>query len=181
LLVFSIALPAIAETDTSGAIPPLRPPQVLQGSISLDDAQNIALNQNRDVLEASIEMRRSESLLRALITTRYPKILAIAFTGQQLTSYEGHYVRNTLALPGVFEPVTQQYRLSLQVRQAQAQLQITRERFRRANGHGTGYFGIRVFLPFPCFCACILASPTRQRTSLFLNAVIPESYMSAAA
>jgi outer membrane protein TolC len=97
--------------------------------MSLGDAQVIALKQNREVLEASLEVNRSSALLKAVKTLRYPKILGIAFWGQQLNS---NYGQNVAVIPGVFQPVTQQYRLGMEVEAANLGVGIARQRLRLA-------------------------------------------------
>lgn len=105
------------------------PVTLLRGSISLAEAQNLALKQNRDVLQAGVEISRNEAKLKSVIAERFPKITTLTFAGQQVNS--GYY-RNFATLPGVFQPVSQQYRLGLQVREAMAIVEISKQRFRRS-------------------------------------------------
>jgi outer membrane protein len=104
----------------------------LKTSVSMNEAQAIALKQNRDVLEASLEVRRTEATLKSVVATRFPKILALAFTGQQFNS---NYGWDTAVLPGVLQPLTQQYRLDLQVRDASLQMQTARQHLRLTKQH----------------------------------------------
>jgi outer membrane protein len=101
----------------------------VQTSVSLNQAETIALRQNREVLEASLEVSKSEASLKAVVASRYPQILAIAYVGQQISDGTPE---NVVALPGVFQPVTQQYRLSLQVQEATADVRIAQQRLRLA-------------------------------------------------
>jgi outer membrane protein len=107
-------------------------PAQLKATISMNEAQSLALRQNRDVLEASLEVSKTEAILKSVVATRYPKILGVAFVGQQVTNPQG---QNVLVLPGVFQPLTQQYRLGMQVREAKLQLQIAQQRLRLAKQH----------------------------------------------
>jgi outer membrane protein len=97
--------------------------------MALSDAQTLALRQNPDVLQASLEVNRSTATLKSIITLRYPKILGFAFVGQQVTS---NYPQNLAVLPGVFQPVTQQYRLGLEVREATLGVRVSEQRLRLA-------------------------------------------------
>jgi len=101
----------------------------LKTSVSMNEAQAMALRQNRDVLEASLEVSRTQATLKSIVATRFPKILALAFTGQQLNDPYGW---NTAVLPAVFQPVTQQYRLDLQVREATLRVRIAQQQLRLA-------------------------------------------------
>ncbi len=102
-------------------------------TLTLNDAQNMALKENREVIEATLEVSQTSARLKAAITQRYPKILALAFIGQQVTSgNSGRYGENFAALPGVFQPVTQQYRLGMQVEQASLNVRIAQQRLRLA-------------------------------------------------
>lgn len=103
-----------------------------QGRLSLDEAQRIALKQNPEVLQAALEVNKSTAHLKSIIAQRYPQILAIAFEGQQVNSVAGKYLENLAVLPAVFQPLTQQYRLSLQVREAGFLVQISQQRLRLA-------------------------------------------------
>ena len=101
-------------------------------SVSMNQAQAMALTQNRDVTRASLEVRKTEANLKAILTTRYPKLLALAFTGQSVAYPE---VVNTVVLPAVFQPITQQYRLDLQVREAALTMQVAKQRLRLTKQH----------------------------------------------
>jgi outer membrane protein len=104
-------------------------------ALTLSQVQTIALRQNRDVLEAQLEVSKTEANLKSVITTRFPQILAIAFVGQQVTEdHQGttKYPQNVAALPGIFQPVTQQYRLGLQVQEATIRMRIAQQRLRLA-------------------------------------------------
>lgn len=109
-------------------------PASLRGAeaLSLSQAQTIALRQNRDVLEAQLEVSKTEANLKSVITTRFPKILGIAYIGQQVTEVHGtgKYPENLAVLPGVFQPVTQQYRLGLEVQEARNRARIAQQRLR---------------------------------------------------
>lgn len=72
-------------------------------------------------------MSKSEAALKAIITTRYPKMLAIVFGGQQVNR---PFPENFAVLPGIFQPVTQQYRLDLQVQEANLAVKLAREQLR---------------------------------------------------
>lgn len=96
-------------------------------SLTLHDVEILALQHNREVSRAALEVSKSEASLRAVQTTRYPTILGIAFIGQQVTQSAP---QNLAILPGVFEPVTQQYRLGMQVRQAKLLVQIAKQQLR---------------------------------------------------
>jgi outer membrane protein TolC len=93
----------------------------------LSEAQALALRQNPDVLQAALEVNRNTATLKSIIAQRYPKILALTFIGQQVTS---NYGQPLAALPGVFEPVTQQYRLGLQVHEASLGVRVSEQRLR---------------------------------------------------
>lgn len=97
--------------------------------MTLHDVQVLTLQHNREVSRAALEVSKSEDGLRAVQTTRYPTILGIAFIGQQVTQSTP---QNLAVLPGVFEPVTQQYRLGMQVRQAKLLVQIAKQQLRLA-------------------------------------------------
>jgi outer membrane protein len=104
------------------------PPKQINLSVSMNDAQEIALRQNRDVIRASLEVRKTEAILKAILTTRYPKLLALSFTGQSVVAPRDW---NFVALPAVLQPLTQQYRLDLQVREATLTVQVAQQRLRR--------------------------------------------------
>jgi len=108
-------------------------PLILRGAqnsqLSLPDVQSLALRKNRDVQRATLEVRKLESSLRAVQASRLPSMLCVTFVGQQVNSpYKG----NLAVLPGVFQPVTQQYRLSMQERAARLQLKIAKQQLRLA-------------------------------------------------
>ncbi len=106
---------------------PISAVQSEESSLSLKDAQSLALNRNRDVQRANLEVKRSEAALKAVISTRYPQILAFAFEGGQLNRPN---VDNLAVLPGVFQPLTQQYRIGMQVHQASLAVQVARQELR---------------------------------------------------
>jgi outer membrane protein TolC len=97
--------------------------------MALSDAQSLALRQNPDILQATLEVNRSTATLKSIIAQRYPKILGLAFVGQQVTE---NFPRDVAALPGVFQPVTQQYRLGLEVREATLGVRVSEQRLRLA-------------------------------------------------
>ena len=115
----------IAIPVNDGGAPVLRSGQAL----SLNDVQGIALAQNPEVLQASLEVSRSTATLKSIIAQRYPKMVSLTFIGQQVTS---GYSQNLAVLPGIFEPVTQQYRLGMQVREAKLGVQVSQQRLRLA-------------------------------------------------
>jgi outer membrane protein len=98
-------------------------------AMTLHDVQVLALQRNRDVSRAILEVTKTEAGLRAVETTRYPSILGIAFIGQQVTQ---DTPQNLAVLPGIFQPVTQQYRLGMQVQQARLLVQIAKQQLRLA-------------------------------------------------
>jgi outer membrane protein len=98
--------------------------------LSLEETQKYALTQNREIKEATYEVTKKEAAIRVIIAQRYPKLLGFVFGGQQLNRDPGNYPFNFAALPAVLEPVTQQYRLGLQVRQATTEMESARERLR---------------------------------------------------
>jgi len=101
-------------------------------ALSLNQAQTIALHQNRDVLEAQLEVEKTEANLKSVISTRFPKLLAIGFAGQQAAPMaDGKYHQNLAVLPGVLQPVTQQYRLGMQVEEATISKRIALQKLRR--------------------------------------------------
>jgi outer membrane protein TolC len=104
---------------------------VLRGAppLSLNEAQGIALKQNPEVLQAELEVRKTTANLKAVITQRYPKLLALAFVGQQLNS---NYPQDLAVLPAVFQPLTQQYRLGMEVEEAGLSVRIAQQRLRLA-------------------------------------------------
>lgn len=115
-------------------LPAFSQPQGAQASqrvelLTLPDVQTLALHGNRAVQKALVEVGKAEANLQAVKKTRYPSILGFAFAGQQVT---GSLPQNLAILPGVFEPVTQQYRLSLQVKQATLLVQIAKQELRLA-------------------------------------------------
>ena len=98
-------------------------------ALSIDDVQSIIMKRNRSVLRASAEVAKCESALKAVQATQYPTLAFFGFEGFQTAG--GH--RNNLAvLPGVFQPVTQLYRIRMQVEQAKISLKIAREQLRLA-------------------------------------------------
>jgi len=96
-------------------------------TLSLDETQSLAVSQNRDVRRAILEVNKTQAALRAVITTRYPKLLALGFIGQQVNQ---SYPRDGVLFPGAFQPITQQFRLDLQVREASVALDIARQQLR---------------------------------------------------
>lgn len=125
-------LPAISEPLSVQASQSSQSPQSplssqSGSSLTLHDVEILALQHNREVSRAALEVSKSEASLRAVQTTRYPTILGIAFIGQQVTQSAP---QNLAILPGVFEPVTQQYRLGMQVRQAKLLVQIAKQQLR---------------------------------------------------
>jgi outer membrane protein TolC len=129
LLAITTSAVALAETTNQPvAQQPLAPTTLLRVGITLNEAQDIALSQNRDVQQAVLEISRNEALMKSVMAQRYPKISSLTFFGQQADS---PYTRDFATLPGVFQPLTQQYRLGLQVREAQTLVQISHERLRR--------------------------------------------------
>ena len=97
--------------------------------LSLNEAQSLALKQNPEVLQAQLEISKSSANLKAVITKRYPSLLNIAFTGRQITS---PYQQNLAVLPGIFEPVTQHYRIGMEVQEANLAVGIAQQRLRLA-------------------------------------------------
>jgi len=100
-----------------------------QTRLSLPEAQEIALKQNPEVREAYLEIKKSESHLRSIIAQRYPQAFAAIFGGQQMT---GNDWKDFVVVPGVYQPVTQQYRLGLMTREARIQVEVSRQRLRLA-------------------------------------------------
>jgi outer membrane protein len=102
-------------------------------ALSLNQSQTIVLRQNRDVLEAQLEVEKTEANLKSVITTRFPKLLAVGFAGQQVTPNHdtSRYPQNLFVLPGILQPVTQQYRLGMQVEEAAIRRRIAQQRLRR--------------------------------------------------
>ncbi len=98
--------------------------------MSLEEAKSCALLQNREIKQAVLEVNKKEAARKAIITQCAPKILAIAFAGQQVTQGGGKFPENIAVLPGVFQPLTQQYRLLMQVRQASLELESARQSLR---------------------------------------------------
>jgi len=96
---------------------------------SLHDIESLAVKGNREVQQAKLEVSKSEAALRAVQTRRLPSFSSITFWGQQVDS---GYRQNLAALPGVFEPVTQQYRIGMQIQQAKIDLDIARQKLRLA-------------------------------------------------
>lgn len=99
------------------------PPQIL----SLDQTKTFAINQNRDIRRAVLEVSKTEAALRAVITTRYPQLLALTYMGEQAN--RPHDAQGAV-LPAVLEPFTQQYRIDLQVKDATLAVKIAREQLR---------------------------------------------------
>jgi outer membrane protein len=108
----------------------LRPLAAAEKALSLEDTQSFAINQNRDIRRAVLEVSKDQATLRSVISTRYPKLLVLGGVGQQVNSENGHYLRNYAFLPGALQPVTQQFRLDLQVREASVTLDIARQQLR---------------------------------------------------
>jgi outer membrane protein len=128
-ICLAVATSALAETANQPiAQPALESTTLLRTGITLNEAQDIALTQNRDVQQAILEVSRNDALMKSVIAQRYPKLLSFTFVGQQLNN---PYPYNFATLPGVFQPLTQQYRLGLQVREAEALVRISHERLRR--------------------------------------------------
>jgi outer membrane protein len=100
-----------------------------ENALTLEETQSLANSQNRDVQRAVLEVSRSQANLRSVMATRYPKLITLAFVGQQVTNLDG-YPRNLALFPGALQPVTQQYRLGLQVREAAVALDIARQQLR---------------------------------------------------
>ena len=118
----SLRQPISIPVDDSPS-PVLRTGQIL----ALKDVQTIALKQNPDILQAALEVTRANATLKSIIAQRYPKMSSLTFVSQQVTS--GYY-QNLAVLPGIFQPVTQQYRLGLQVREAKLAVQVAEQRLR---------------------------------------------------
>ncbi len=124
--VLSIALTTLSLGGAAFGQAPL----VLQAQrTSLNDAQNIALRQNPDVLQASLEVHKATAKLKSIVAQRFPKILAITYIGQQISTGFG---QNLAVIPGVFQPVTQQYRLGLQVQEANLAVRVSQQQLRLA-------------------------------------------------
>jgi outer membrane protein TolC len=98
--------------------------------LTLSQVQSLALRGNREIRRVHLEVTKSEAAMKAVQSTRYPTILGLAFIGQQVGG--GPTGQNLAVLPGVFEPVTQQYRLGMQVKQANIGVQIARQQLRLA-------------------------------------------------
>jgi outer membrane protein TolC len=103
--------------------------QSVASSLTLPDVQETALKKNRDVQRARIEVSRTEAVLKSIKASRLPSVLVIGFAGQQVDSPFG---QNLALLPGVFGPVTQQYRLSMQVHQANLDVETAKQALRLA-------------------------------------------------
>ncbi|MBU6455123.1 MAG: TolC family protein, partial [Cyanobacteria bacterium REEB67] len=101
--------------------------QTAQAQLSLADVQSMVLKRNRDVLRARLEVSKGEAALKAVQATQYPSINVFAFEGAQAAPRSGN---NLAVLPGVFQPVTQLYRIRLQVHQAQIALNVARQQLR---------------------------------------------------
>lgn len=106
--------------------------QAAEASLTLATTQQLALNQNRDIKQAALEVSKSEASLKSIIATRYPKLSAIVFWGQQVNR---PFPENLAVLPGIFQPVTQQYRLDLQVQEANLAVKLAREQLRLTRQH----------------------------------------------
>lgn len=135
LFALSIGNAVLGKTLLTAQAQPvfLHGPQPL--SLSLGEAQAIALKQNPDVLKAALEVNKSSALLKAIMTERYPKLLALTFVGQQLNSAGGKYPEDFVAVPGAFQPITQQYRLGMEVRAATLSVRIAQQRLRLTKQH----------------------------------------------
>lgn len=103
--------------------------QSVPATLTLPDVQATVLKKNRDVQRARIEVSRTEAALQAIKASRLPAVLVFTFTGQQIDS---RYGQNIGVLPGMFGPVTQQYRLSMQVHQANLDVQTAKQGLRLA-------------------------------------------------
>jgi outer membrane protein TolC len=99
-------------------------------SLSLDEVKVYALLQNREIREASFEVTKKDAALKVIVAQRFPKLLAITYGAQQFNSINGSYLQNLAVLPAVLQPVTQQYRLSLQVRQASLEVESAKQNLR---------------------------------------------------
>jgi outer membrane protein TolC len=121
----SIALTLLTVGSAASGQAALREPIKL--SVSMNEAQAIALRQNRDVIRASLEVQKTAAHLKSVVATRYPKLLAFVFTGQNASVPNG---QNIAALPAVFQPITQQYRIDLQVREATLSVQVAQQQLR---------------------------------------------------
>jgi outer membrane protein TolC len=123
--VLICAASAFGQSDSAsqGQAPTLRG---LSG-LPLTTVQSMALRQNPEVLQAELEVNKTTAHLKSIIAQRYPKLLALTFIGQQVTS---NYVRNLAVLPGVFQPITQQYRLGMEVRDAALAVRVSQQRLR---------------------------------------------------
>ena len=130
LSVLSVGNAALGKTLLTAQAQPV----FLHGaqSLSLSEVQAFALKQNPDVLKAALEVNKSSAILKAVITQRYPKILALAYVGQQLNSTGGKYSENYAVVPGAFQPITQQYRLGMEVQAATLNVRIAQQRLRLA-------------------------------------------------
>ncbi|MBS1991522.1 MAG: TolC family protein [Cyanobacteria bacterium SZAS LIN-3] len=78
---------------------------------------------------ATIEISRLKAAKRAVEAQRLPAVNGLIFTGKQLN---GQNKGNLALLPGVFQPITQQYRLSLQLSEANLDLQMAQQKLRLA-------------------------------------------------
>jgi outer membrane protein TolC len=103
--------------------------QSVAGSLSLPEVQQTALKKNRDVQRARIEVTRTEAILRSIKASRLPSILVVGFAGQQVDRPFG---QNLALLPAAVGPVTQQYRLSMQVHQANLDVESAKQGLRLA-------------------------------------------------
>jgi outer membrane protein TolC len=125
LLLLSLAVaPAISAEPFPAT---LSPTTVV--ALSLHDIETLAVKRNREVQQANLEVSKMEAALRAVQTRRLPSINSLTFWGQQVDS---GYKQNLASLPGVFEPVTQQYRIGMQIQQAKIDLSIARQKLRLA-------------------------------------------------
>ena len=125
--VTGIHLSAVAAepAPSQAELQPLR--ATIAETLTLDQSQSLALTQNRDIKRARLEVSRSEAALKSIIATRYPKISALTFWGEQVTQPHG---ANFAVLPGVFQPITQLYRTDMQVKEAGLAVKVSKEQLR---------------------------------------------------
>jgi outer membrane protein TolC len=99
-------------------------------ALTLNDAKSSALAQNREIREAVFEVNKRNAALKVIMVQRFPKLLSIGFAGQQLNQIGGDRPQNFAAIPGALEPVTQQYRLALQIKQARLEVESASQNLR---------------------------------------------------